>query len=92
MGERNLPIGTRVASATLQLLNPKGDYTYKNPHPFGLHSGRQVRITATYKALGGPLTTYPMFYGVIDAMNDGYTIDRKVDIELANPRCYVVVR
>lgn len=59
-----------IASCTLVLVNEEGEYSFAYPHPFNLRPGRQLKVTATYQG-----TTYPMYFGVIDSLVDGYTLD-----------------
>lgn len=59
-----------IASCDLALQNDSGAYSYQNPHPFNLRPGRQLRVSVTYQAV-----SYPIFYGVIDALADGYSLD-----------------
>ena len=59
-----------VGTATLVLNNDDGEYTYHVNHPFNLEPGRMVRAIASYDGVA-----YPQFYGVIDSINEGYTLD-----------------
>lgn len=59
-----------VATCSLVLYNVNGDYTYREPHPFGLRPGRYVRLRAFYNG-----TSYPLYWGIIDSLKDGYSLD-----------------
>lgn len=50
-----------VGTFNIELNNVTGDYTYRNPHPWGLRPGRMFRMRARYKG-----TLYPLCFGVID--------------------------
>lgn len=62
-----------VGSLSLVVLNADGEYTYRQPHPFGLRPGRFIRIKAAYQSV-----EYPIFYGVLDSLTDGYGLDGRV--------------
>lgn len=59
-----------VATATVTVSNEEGTYSYRNPHPLNLRPGRQIRGTVTYLGV-----TYPMFYMVVDSLEDAYSMD-----------------
>jgi hypothetical protein len=69
-----------IGSATIALDNRQGLYAYSKPHPFGLRPGRLVRVKAVHAGI-----TYPLFYGVLDSIADGYSLDGKA---LATFTCY----
>lgn len=59
-----------VGTFSLVLANDKGLYAYREIHDFGLRPGRQIRLSAVYQGI-----TYPMAYGVLDSIVDGYSLD-----------------
>jgi hypothetical protein len=62
-----------VATAAIVVRNEDGDYAYANPHPFNLRPGRVIRVTAVYQG-----ANYPLFWGLIDSIVEGYQIDGHV--------------
>jgi len=61
-----------VAVFSIVLNNTKGEYSYANPHPWNLRPGRWCRGTIT---IPGSSTEQPLFYGLIDAIQDGFDMD-----------------
>lgn len=59
-----------AALVSVVLNNQDGKYSYSDPHPFKLAPGRFLRLTATYQN-----TTYPLGFGIIDNIQDGYGLD-----------------
>lgn len=62
-----------VATAQLQVRNDDGEFTY-DPYPdtAAFRPGRFIRVTVTPP---GSSTEYPHYYGVIDSVEDDYTLD-----------------
>jgi hypothetical protein len=61
-----------IGSLQIAIQNDDGDWTYQNPHPFGLRPGRFIKATVTKP---GGTVELPMFYGIVDSLGDSYTID-----------------
>ena len=59
-----------VGTCSLTLKNDDGEYTYHANHPFGLEPGRMVKIVARHEGID-----YPQFFGVIDTIGEGYSIE-----------------
>lgn len=64
-----------VASMDIVLQNPDGIYAYQDPHPFNLRPGRWIKGEMFLPA--APTFKYSQFYGMIDSINDSYTVDGK---------------
>lgn len=62
-----------VANCSLTVLNNDGEFTYRNVHPWGLRPGRFIQIII-YPPDG---TTWYSFYGIIDSIEDTFTLDGK---------------
>jgi hypothetical protein len=69
-GRERLTSRYEVGQCSLGILNDSGEFTYRPEHPWGLRPGRFIKVEATY---GG--TMYPTFFGIIDGMEDTYTLD-----------------
>ena len=61
-----------VATIGMQVNNKAGQYSYAEPHSFGLEPGRIVKVEATYNG-----TMYPQAFGIVDQLTDGVTLDGK---------------
>jgi hypothetical protein len=61
-----------VAGASIGIINNDGEWIYDPNHPWGLRPGRFVKVDITPP---GSQTKYPMYYGLIDKIQDAFTID-----------------
>ena len=61
-----------VAAASVGIVNNDGEWVYSSAHPWGLRPGRFVMVEITEP---NSSTRYPMFYGLIDKITDGFTRD-----------------
>ena len=65
-----------VASCQVTLRNDDGQYTYRPDKT--LRPGRFVRVSAWRKGTTGTGNEWRQFYGLIDSIQDGYSLDGKV--------------
>lgn len=63
-----------VASANISINNDDGEFTYREVHPWNLRPGRFIKATLTES--GGQ--TFATYYGLIDSLNGGYSLDGHV--------------
>lgn len=64
-----------VAVFSIVVNNASGQYSYQVPHPWNLRPGRWCKGTIT---VPGSSTEQPLFYGLIDSLQDGFDIDGTV--------------
>jgi len=61
-----------VATMTVTVQNDSGRYAYNDPHEFNLRPGRHIK--GTFKR-PDYYFEYPLFYGLIDSLVDGFSLD-----------------
>jgi hypothetical protein len=69
-----------VATANITINNDDGAYTYRYVHPLGLRPGRFVKVVLYAPNSQTPYDTY---YGIIDSLADGYSLDGHATTTLA---------
>jgi hypothetical protein len=60
-----------VAQCSIGVRNDDGEFTYHEPHPWGLRPGRFIKVTVDVPS---PYGDYQFFYGIIDSIVDTYTL------------------
>lgn len=61
-----------VGTFTVVLRNQEGQYAYNEPHDFGLRPGRFIKGIMERP---NSAVQYPLFYGIIDSIVDGFSLD-----------------